>query len=51
MYYQLHALRWQDFEDLVAQLCHKPVETFHFDRPAPSSIRLHLVRDEVMAIA
>ncbi len=23
MYYQLHALRWQDFEDLVVQICHK----------------------------
>ena len=23
MYYQLHALRWQDFEDLVVQVCHE----------------------------
>ncbi len=23
MYAQLHALRWQDFEDLVVQLCHE----------------------------
>ncbi len=23
MYYQLHALRWQDFEDLVVQICHQ----------------------------
>lgn len=27
------------------------VEAFHFDRPTPGSIRLHLVRDEVLAIA
>ena len=27
------------------------VEAFHFDRALPSSIRLHLIRDEVMAIA
>lgn len=25
------------------------VAAFYFDRPAPSSIRLHLVRDEVLA--
>ncbi len=27
------------------------VEAFHFDRPAPKAIRLHLIRDEVLAIA
>ncbi len=27
------------------------VGAFHFDRALPSSIRLHLIRDEVMAIA
>ena len=27
------------------------VEAFHFDRTMPNSIRLHLIRDEVMAIA
>ncbi len=27
------------------------VEAYHFDRPTPACIRLHLVRDEVLAIA
>lgn len=27
------------------------VEAFFFDRPGPDHIRLHLVRDEVLAIA
>jgi predicted RNase H-like HicB family nuclease len=27
------------------------VEAYHFDRPTPASIRLHLVRDEVLALA
>ena len=27
------------------------VAAFYFDRPAPRSIRLHLVRDEVLAVA
>lgn len=27
------------------------VEAFYFDRPKPASIRLHLVRDEVLAVA
>ncbi len=27
------------------------VAAFYFDRPAPQSIRLHLVRDEVLAVA
>ena len=26
------------------------VEAFHFDRPMPEGIRLHLVRDEVLAL-
>lgn len=26
------------------------VEAFHFDRPAPAAVRLHLVRDEVLAL-
>lgn len=25
------------------------VEAFYFDRPAPARVRLHLVRDEVLA--
>ena len=27
------------------------VTAFYFDRPAPSKIRLHLVRDEVLSVA
>jgi predicted RNase H-like HicB family nuclease len=27
------------------------VAAYHFDRAAPASIRLHLVRDEVLALA
>ena len=27
------------------------VEAFYFDRPKPTSIRLHFVRDEVLAVA
>lgn len=27
------------------------VEAFYFDRPRPMSLRMHLVRDEVLAIA
>ncbi len=27
------------------------VNAFYFDRPAPASVRLHLVRDEVVAVA
>jgi len=27
------------------------VTAFYFDRPAPQSIRLHFVRDEVLAVA
>lgn len=27
------------------------IEAFHFDRPMPTAIRLHLVRDEVLAVA
>jgi hypothetical protein len=27
------------------------VNAFCFDRPAPASVRLHLVRDEVLAVA
>jgi predicted RNase H-like HicB family nuclease len=26
------------------------VEAFYFDRPKPASIRLHLVRDEMLAV-
>ncbi len=26
------------------------VEAFYFDRPKPSSLRLHLIRDEVLAL-
>jgi hypothetical protein len=26
------------------------VEAFHFDRPMPDGIRLHLVRDEILAL-
>jgi predicted RNase H-like HicB family nuclease len=33
------------------RLCVKEaVEAFHFDRPMPDGIRLHLVRDEVLAL-
>ncbi|MBC7924867.1 MAG: 2-phospho-L-lactate guanylyltransferase [Bryobacteraceae bacterium] len=27
------------------------VSAFHFDGPAPASVRLHLIRDEVLTVA
>ncbi|MCP4658717.1 MAG: 2-phospho-L-lactate guanylyltransferase [bacterium] len=38
---------WQELRGNVQEA----VEAFHFDRSMPSAIRLHLVRDEVLAIA
>ncbi len=40
-----------DTWDELRRNVREAVEAFHFDRLAPSSIRLHLVRDEVLAIA
>jgi predicted RNase H-like HicB family nuclease len=36
------------WEELRTQV-REAVAAFHFDRPAPSRVRLHLVRDEVLA--
>ena len=36
------------WEELRAHV-REAVKAFYFDRPAPSSLRLHLVRDEVLA--
>jgi predicted RNase H-like HicB family nuclease len=36
------------WEELRANVC-EAVKAFYFDRPAPSRLRLHLVRDEVIA--
>jgi hypothetical protein len=38
------------WEELRANV-QEAVEAFYFDRPKPTSIRLHFVRDEVLAIA
>ncbi len=38
---------WEELRGNVQEA----VEAFHFDRPMPSAIRLHLVRDEVLAVA
>jgi hypothetical protein len=38
------------WEELKANV-KEAVQAFYFDRAAPASIRLHLVRDEVLAIA
>jgi predicted RNase H-like HicB family nuclease len=40
--------------DTWAELRHnvrEAVGAYHFDRPLPASVRLHLVRDEVLAVA
>lgn len=37
---------WEELRKNVQEA----VEAFHFDRPRPSRIRLHLVRDEVLAV-
>lgn len=36
------------WEELRANV-REAVAAFHFDRPAPKALRLHLVRDEVLA--
>ena len=36
---------WDELRDNVREA----VRAFYFDRPAPSRLRLHLVRDEVIA--
>jgi hypothetical protein len=37
---------WEQLRENVKQ----SVEAFYFDRPKPTGIRLHLVRDEVLAL-
>jgi len=37
---------WEDLRSNVKEA----VEAFYFDSPKPSSIRLHLVRDEMLAV-
>jgi predicted RNase H-like HicB family nuclease len=37
---------WEDLRSNVKEA----VEAFYFDGPKPSSIRLHLVRDEMLAV-
>lgn len=37
---------WEELRHNVREA----VEGFHFDRPMPSAIRLHLVRGEVLAV-
>lgn len=37
---------WQELRDNVREA----VEAYFFDRPKPPSIRLHLIRDETLAI-
>ncbi len=37
------------WEELRANV-KEAVEAFYFDRPKPSAIRLHLVRDEMLAL-
>ena len=39
-----------DWESLRANVT-EAVRAYFFDQPKPSSIRLHLVRDEVLAVA
>jgi hypothetical protein len=38
------------WEELKANV-REAVQTFYFDSVAPASIRLHLIRDEVLAVA
>ena len=37
---------WEELRTNVKEA----VEAFHFDRPMPGGIRLHMVRDEVLAL-
>ena len=39
----------ETWEDLRSN-AREAVEAFYFDRPKPFSIRLHLVRDEMLAV-
>jgi hypothetical protein len=38
-----------NWEELRANV-REAVEAFYFDRPKPANVRLHLVRDEVLAL-
>jgi len=38
---------WEELRTNVQEA----VEAFYFDSPRPASVRLHMVRDEVLAIA
>ena len=38
---------WNELRDNVREV----VQAFYFDRPQPTAIRLHLVRDEILAVA
>ena len=38
---------WNELRPSVVEA----VNAFYFDRPAPASVRLHLVRDEVVVVA
>ncbi len=40
-----------DTWDELRQNVLEAVGAFHFDREAPSRVRLHLIRDEVVAVA
>ncbi len=39
-----------DWEDLKANV-QQVVEAFYFDRDKPKHVRLHMVRDEILAVA
>jgi hypothetical protein len=39
----------RDSRDLRANV-KEAVEAFYFDRPKPATVRLHLVRDEMLAL-
>ena len=39
-----------DLDDLKRNI-HEVVEAFYFDKPKPSTVRLHMVRDEVLLSA
>ena len=38
---------WDDLKRNVQEV----VEAFYFDRPRPAVVRLHMVRDEILAVA
>jgi hypothetical protein len=40
-----------DSWDELRRNVREAVNAFYFDRPAPASIRLHFVRDEVLSVA